>query len=140
MWIILFLNMWDVSVENDEKPSIQHNSLITSNTLVKAYWPSCNIGIKWMFNLRDWMCTFKWPSIAKMANARFTIVPLKASSNQVWIRCSCFCFFNLLIFICDFYEKMTIVHLLLIRNTEKIHKINTFLVRNMTLSSTFLIR
>ena len=39
-------------------------------------------------------------------NTRFTAVPLKALSDQVFIRYPCFCFFKLLIFNCGFSSKL----------------------------------
>ena len=43
----------------------------------------------------------------KVGDAWFTTVPLKALSDQVWIRYSCFCFFELFIFICGLSAKVT---------------------------------
>ena len=39
-------------------------------------------------------------TLGKDGNARFTTVPLKALSNQVWIRCQCLEFWKLIIFNC----------------------------------------
>jgi len=38
-------------------------------------------------------------------NSRFTTVPLKALSEQAWIRYQCFCFSKLFIFTCGFSAK-----------------------------------
>ena len=43
----------------------------------------------------------------KNDNVRFTTVPLQALSDQVSIRCQCFCFFKLFIFIYGFSAKET---------------------------------
>ena len=40
-------------------------------------------------------------------NAWFTTVPLKALSDQVWIRYQCFCFVESFIFICGFPTQVT---------------------------------
>ena len=59
----------------------------------------------------------------KEGNVRFTTVPLKGLSNKAWIRNSCFCFFKLLISICE--SNLRII---------------TFLGRKPTVSSIYLIR
>ena len=55
--------------------------------------------------LQWWLWTIKVSSesLWKDGDDRFTTVPLKALSNQVWIRYQCFCLFKLFVFICGFY-------------------------------------
>lgn len=46
-------------------------------------------------------------NLYKNGNVRFTIVPLKAFSDQVWTRYPCFCFLKLFICISGFSAKVT---------------------------------
>ena len=74
--------------------------------------------------------------LCKDGNARFTTVPSKALSDQVWIRYQCFCFFNLFIVICGF---LWLAHFLLIRNNGEIHRNKHSLSqKNNVFFSTFL--
>ena len=58
-------------------------------------------------------------------NVRFTMVLLKALSDQVWIRCPCFCFRKLIILIYVFYTKDTCAFLDL-ETLKKLSELKTF--------------
>ena len=57
----------------------------------------------------------------KYGKPRFTEVPLKALSDQVWIRDKCLCFFKLFIFICFFLGKW-LADFLFIRSNGETHQ------------------
>ena len=69
----------------------------------------------------------------KDGNARFTTIPLKPLSDQVFVRYQCFGFFKLFIFICGFSARKW--------SNGETHKNKRFSSqKKMTISSTFLIR
>jgi len=67
----------------------------------------------------------------KNGNTRFTTVPLKALSDQVWKRYSFFCIFKLFIFIWCFSEKVTCTFLVY---KKQFTEINTFWMKKTTIS------
>ena len=80
--------------------------------------------------------------LGKDNNARFTTVPLKALSDQVWIGYPCFCFYKLFIFICGFSVKVTWALFLFIWESQYRDYLEsiTFLIIKTTVSFTFPIR
>ena len=61
-------------------------------------------------------------SLVSSDNVRFTTVPLKALSDQVWIRFQCFCFYKLFDFTCCISAKVTCTHFLFISSNGEIHR------------------
>ena len=59
-------------------------------------------------------------------NARFTTVPWKALSIQVWIRYQCFCLFKQFIFSCGFSAKVKIAFHVNKWTNEETHKYKHF--------------
>ena len=72
-------------------------------------------------------------------SVRITTIPLKALSDQVWIRYPCFCFFKLFIFIWGFSMNVTWAFLL-IRTKQWRNYQNLTLFESTKLFCTFLIR
>ena len=77
-----------------------------------------------------------WPSMKIWLNARFTMVPCKALSDQVWNRYQWISIFILFIFNCGISVKVHFCSSYL----EKFTEIHSFWVRKTMLSSTFLIK
>ena len=80
-----------------------------------------------------------WPSMKRWLNARFTMVPCKALSDQVWNRyqwISMFLFLYTVYFQLWYLCESALLQFLL----EKFTEIHSFWVRKTMLSSTFLIR
>ena len=83
--IILRLNTYSANIVHSPSYSFFKNFFLNKGTVSAiSSDPQCKVGDAW-----------------------FTMVPLKALSDQVWIRYSCFCFFELFIFICGFSAKVT---------------------------------
>ena len=55
----------------------------------------------------------------KVGNARFTTVPLKTCSHQLWVRYACFCLFKLCFLICGFFVKVTCAFLVQMKQMGK---------------------
>ena len=92
--------------------------------------------LKHLINYRQYTVSIDFSDpTCKDDNSWFTRVPLKALSDQVWIKYQCFCFFKLFIFI---LRDLRIACLLV--TMEKFSEITTFWVRKNMLSFTFLIR